>query len=817
MRMRSVGVVSLIVAIVAALVGGSAIAQSTAPASAPAGEPTLQQRLDRLCEQLDRQRESLHIPGCALAIVKDDQVILSRGFGVSDVEKNTPVMPQTLFAIGSSSKAFTAALCAMMVDEGKMTWDDPVRTHLPQFRLADADANEGITMRDLLCHNSGLTRTDLLWASGKASREEILAAIASAEPTEKFREKFQYQNVMYLAAGMAAANAAGLNGDWDAMIAQRIFKPLKMERSNTTLQAAAADPNLARGYTWNEEKKQYMHLPMRDLHGIAPAGAINSNIIDMAQWLRLQLNRGGIEGVRLISEESFDNHMWSKQISLTGTDEAGGERMDYGLGWMLHDWQGRRVVQHGGNIDGFAAQVTLLPDERIGYVLLTNVTATPLQTMSIKVVFDALLGEWSDEPQTPLDPTSVQEYLGKYRFDLMKADCTVLIKDGKLAVDVPGQMVFTMQAPNEAGQWAFDFDPRILISFQRDAAGKVMSLTFHQSGMTFECPKEGATLPIEISLDDAQKYLGKYRDDKNNLDVNVVHRNGRLAVDVPGQMIYDLHMPNADGEWIFRMNDKMAVKFQEDEAGKVTAMVSLRDGKESTLSRVGDAGPAVSAVNLEDVLALHAKACGSDRLDELGNVRLAGSVDMINQGIRDAKIAALSAAPDRFMQKTDMGKFGWITVAVNGDQGWTDSMFKGAEETAADTVSALRFQHPLVLAFDWKSVCEKVEIARLEKVDDREAAVVELTLGKDARCLAFVDRESGRVLMMEYAVPVPGVTTIKTTQTFGDWREIGSTGVQFPHRWEISDNLLGKTIVQIQAIETDVKLPPDAFVMPANK
>ncbi|HEY93291.1 MAG TPA: beta-lactamase family protein, partial [Dehalococcoidia bacterium] len=190
----------LILALVASILTGC----TTPPAPPTTG--SLEQRLERLVEQLEQQRQALHIPGMAIAVVKDDEVILAQGFGVADIEKETPVTPQTIFAIGSSTKAFTATLVGMLVDEGKMDWDDPVTDYLPYFTLdiESEDENAEATIRDLLSHRTGFCRMGLLFASGELPREEVLHAATAAEPFTGFREKFYYSNVMYMAAGVAA-------------------------------------------------------------------------------------------------------------------------------------------------------------------------------------------------------------------------------------------------------------------------------------------------------------------------------------------------------------------------------------------------------------------------------------------------------------------------------------------------------------------------------------------------------------------------------------------------------------------------------------
>ena len=349
-----------------------ALAQSVEPRAASdhvAGEQNaLARRLARLESELENARRELHIPGMAIAVVQDDHVVLARGFGLANLAERLPVTAETLFAIGSSTKAFTATLCAMLVDEGKLAWDDPITKSLPYFTLAlrapeGGTAPAAATLRDLLSHRTGFSRNDVLWASGRASRDLILRTAAGAEPWAPYRTEFLYNNVQVMAAGTAAALAAG--SDWDALVKARLLDPLAMTASSTSIRQCSHDPRLALGYGWEDDRKDWRHLPMRNLDGIAPAGAINSNVHDMAQWVRLQLGHGAIDGHRLVSEAAL-RETWSPQMS------AGGGT-DYGLCWFLSTWNGHKVVEHGGNIDGFAAEVALLPEDGVGFVLLTNV------------------------------------------------------------------------------------------------------------------------------------------------------------------------------------------------------------------------------------------------------------------------------------------------------------------------------------------------------------------------------------------------------------------------------------------------------------
>ena len=344
-------------------VASSTVCEETSAVAEAAVPPAeLEARLERVVSRLEEQRVKEHIAGMSLAVVVDDEVVLTHGFGLADVETKRPVTEDTLFGIGSTTKAFTATLIGMLVDEGKMDFDDPVVEHLPYFDIDTGDSGQSATLRDLLSHRSGFTRMSMLSTAPNVTRKRILETAATAVPFAPFRKEFHYNNVMFLAAGVAAGAAA--ESTWDELIEERVFSPLGMEDSSTTYAAAVASDELSMGYLFDEDTGELDSKKIVNIDGIGPAGSINSNAKDMAQWLRLLLGRGEVEGKRLISEDSLQT-TWTAQMPISGG-------VSYGLGWMLHDWRGQPVVEHGGNIEGFAAQVALLPESRIGFALLTK-------------------------------------------------------------------------------------------------------------------------------------------------------------------------------------------------------------------------------------------------------------------------------------------------------------------------------------------------------------------------------------------------------------------------------------------------------------
>ena len=424
-------------AVSAALLPRPLVAQQAAPSTATASDYTAP--LAAIEKALDDKRKELGIPGISLAIVKDDKIIYLKGLGVKDFERNLPVTPDTRFPIGSSSKAFTAMLAVMSADQGKLSLDDSPKKFLPYFTLRDPEAAAKITIRDLLAHRSGLNRTDLAMVSGVLNREELIKVAGMAKPTAKLGEKFQYQNVMYTAAGESVAKAQ--NSTWDELIATKIFKPLGMNNSDTSPEAMQKSRDYSFGYDYNASTKVTRRLPQRSIPAAAPAGAINSSARDMAQWLRLMLGNGSFNGRRLVSEKGFDE-LVRKQINIAGP-------VDYGLGWFLRQWKGHKVVEHGGNIDGFNAMVAFMPDQKLGFVLLTNVTASPLGSIAMNTIWKNLVADPKVTDATEATATAPaadpKQEVGKYSLAAAGVNFEVSLKDDKLMLTVPGQPAYQLQ------------------------------------------------------------------------------------------------------------------------------------------------------------------------------------------------------------------------------------------------------------------------------------------------------------------------------------------------------------------------------------
>ena len=313
------------------------------------------------------------IPGAAIAVVQDDKVVFLKGYGTKELGGTEPVTPDTLFQIASTSKAFTTTAMAMLATDKKLAFDDPVRKHLPWFRLSDMCADQAVTLRDLVSHRTGLRRHDELWDDTPLTRQDVVRAMGSVGLTKPFRTAYQYQNIMFIAAGEAVAEASGM--PWDDFVRTRIFQPLKMTRTVVSdAEWNAADH--ATGYRYDWQTGQIRPRRPIDTTTIGAGGAIKSNARDMANWLRFQLAGGTFEGKQLVDAELLaETKAPHTMIRLEGnTRELNPEThlMAYGMGWNVSDYRGELLVAHAGALNGFRTHAVLLPEQKAGFAVMMN-------------------------------------------------------------------------------------------------------------------------------------------------------------------------------------------------------------------------------------------------------------------------------------------------------------------------------------------------------------------------------------------------------------------------------------------------------------
>ena len=363
----------------------------TGNAICPAAEPPVAAVLS---EQIESARQHWDVPGLSVAVVHRGEVVLSQGFGRLRADREQPVDGQTLFAIASNTKAFTSAAMAMLVDEGKVCWEDRVQQHLPWLQLHEDWISAELRIDDLLCHRSGLATFsgDLLWWGTPYSPEQVLRRIRHLPMQKRFRAEFGYSNLMFLAAGEVIAGVSGQS--WSEFVQQRILDPLQMTRTRTSVRALVDLDNVAAPHRTELDGNRV--LPWVEWDTMAAAGGLISCSDDMARWLLLQLQGGRLaDGQQLFSPDAA-HRMWSPHTVMS-VSQAAMERTPEthfrccGLGWMLSDYAGRRLIGHGGGYDGMYSRVLLIPEEQLGIVVLTN-SMTGLSSSLATAIADQYLG-----------------------------------------------------------------------------------------------------------------------------------------------------------------------------------------------------------------------------------------------------------------------------------------------------------------------------------------------------------------------------------------------------------------------------------------
>jgi CubicO group peptidase (beta-lactamase class C family) len=345
--------------------------------------------IDELVPEFDRlavdAMADWKVPGAAIAVVQDGQVVLAKAYGQRDVDANLPVTTATQFLIGSITKSFTATGVALLHNEGRLDWTKPVRDYLPEFRLHDPVATERVTVRDLLCHQSGLPRHDWVWLPGDRTSAEMLGVMRYLEPSRDIRSAYQYNNLCYNVLGLLIERLSGQS--YEAFIRARLTDRLGMTVS-FTLDDLEASLEPARPYAVHEDTR----LPaIRLAVGTIAAGAINTSAADLANWMRLHLGKGEFGGERLLPATVIDAlHAPRVYYTEPGFPEFG--EAHYGLGFRCQSYRGDRLVWHGGGLVGWGARMTLVPDFGIGVAVLTNRSPSEVLGTLTWYIIDRLRG-----------------------------------------------------------------------------------------------------------------------------------------------------------------------------------------------------------------------------------------------------------------------------------------------------------------------------------------------------------------------------------------------------------------------------------------
>ncbi|HAZ32024.1 MAG TPA: serine hydrolase [Dehalococcoidia bacterium] len=559
------------------------------------------QRLNGFNDFVTATMNEWKVPGLAIAIVKEGKVIFSEGFGLRETEKGLKVTPETIFAIGSSSKAFTTIAMGILVDDGRLNWDRPLRHYLPTFKLYDPLASERMTPRDLITHRSGLPRHDLMWYNTAFSRQEIFNRLQYLAPSKDFRTYFQYQNLMYMTAGYLVGELSG--SSWEEFVKERIFNPLEMASSNFSVRESQQTSDFALPYTEKDDK--IMEIPFRNIDVVGPAGSINSSVSSLANWLLLHLGKGRYKQVQIISEGNL-NQMHTPQMviqemvqslaAFTRYDEVG--HASYGLGWFVQPYRGHNLIHHGGNIDGFSALVSFMPQQGIGVVVLTNLNGNPLPTIISYNVYDRLLKldeiSWSRRIKEEADRLKEAEAKAKEKSATdRKAETqpSHRLEDYAGSFEHPGYGIISIVMKDDHLELAYNsmpfslkhyhydifemtyepFDMRMKVSFLTDVKGNINSLSIPMEASVEEIVF--TRIPEKCMTDKSflEQFTGEYELFDRSIIVSVKGED-MLVLSIPDQPDYEL-VPYQGAEFTLKGLPGFSIEFKQDESRVVTEAV----------------------------------------------------------------------------------------------------------------------------------------------------------------------------------------------------------------------------------------------------
>ena len=556
------------------------------------------------------------VVGLSVGITVDGETVYLKGHGLRDREKALPVTPRTIFAIGSSSKAFTTFAMGTLVDQGKLKWDTPVRSYLPWFRMKDDAVTLRITPRDLVTHRSGLPRHDLLWYNNAvATREELVRRVAYLPLNRDLRETFQYNNLMFLTAGYLVGVING--SSWEEGLRQLVLTPLGMRRTNFSVKESQSDSDHSLPYTVRRDTIQSM--PFRDISLIGPAGSINSSADDMLKWVGLHLANGKLGDTQVIQSATLRD-MYRPYTPISGmsdVQELGPQ--SYGLGWFVDTYRGRYRAQHGGNIDGFTAAVQLLPRERVGIIVLVNQNGSALGEMIARHAMDRILGaprkDWSGEAlaqraiadrvgreasanksiaQVPNTTPShaLKDYASTYA-DSGYGNATVSIANDTLTLSYNGISAklrhFHYETfagiRNPADPTFEDFQ----VTFRTSAAGRVDAMLAAMDATVPPIVFARQADPRMRQLAFLQQFVGRYRNPLLNVNISL-RDNTLLWTQNNGAPV--ILEPQEEMRFSVAGSQSSVVEFRMDSSGKVTGLRAIQPNSVLEFPRVETPEPA---------------------------------------------------------------------------------------------------------------------------------------------------------------------------------------------------------------------------------
>ena len=559
----------------------------------------LDKRLKGLDSELEKVLKKLEEPGFSVAIVENDQILYSKGFGYRDYENKIKVDSNTLFAIGSATKSFTSSLLGVLREDEKLDFEDSPIDHINELRFYNSQMNDVISIRDMMSHRTGLPRHDASWYFFPTfSKDSLVSRVKHHKPFTSVRNQWWYNNFMFMLQGVVAERIT--NKTWSENIKEMIFDPLGMTRSNTSIAELENSENAAFGYSQDFKKMDYYKIA-----GMGPAGSINSSVNEMSKWLITWINKGEYKGKKILPPNYTEEAISSQSVvvaNLPDEDNPGLHLTNYGYGWFLSSYKGHYRVEHGGNIDGFSTSAAFYPSDKVGIIVLSNQNASNTPSIVRNIISDRMLDvkktDWlkyhfdklkeaeliqkeldknedSDKIKGTNPSRSMNEYEGEYT-NLGYGTFDISMKNDSLFMKIPNKTFWLSHhhydtfLPYELknGKVNLEDESVIFITFSADQLGEIKKLsTGLEPAIEEPIYFDRKIKPIDIETSELDKYVGDFKFMKNTCKTYL--KEDVLYVFVPEQPEYRL---NPIGKHLFSIEklDGYKIKFDVSENDKVT-------------------------------------------------------------------------------------------------------------------------------------------------------------------------------------------------------------------------------------------------------
>ncbi len=564
-------------------------------------------RLKGLEADLNAILEVTHAAGFAVAVVEGDKVVYAKGFGYRDYENKVPADANTLFAIGSSSKAFTSAILGQLRDEDKLSFDDSPIQYVPELSFFNEEMNNQIKIKDLMCHRTGLPRHDFSWYLFPTfDKDSLVARIEFQEPFTGVREQWFYNNFMFLTQGVIAERITGKS--WEDNIKERFFQPLGMSRSNVSITELEQSSNVALGYGLKDDtvinKMAYYHIA-----AMSPAGSINSSVNDMTHWVSTWIHNGKFKGEQILPETYVNEAMSSQMVVGGGLPDKEFPDMhmsNYGYGWFVSSYRGHYRVEHGGNIDGFSANVAFFPADSLGIIVLANQNGSAVPNLVRNTVADRMLKttktDWAKrykeqrikakkmQVENVAATSSVantrpshilQDYTGKYShpgygnfvLQLKNDSLFAAFSKKRFYVSHYHYDIFELLEVTEEGVDTTGFG-NVKINFETNESGDI-SLAKIKFEPTVD-PLEFSRTPtsMEVKKETLERYVGEYMLGETTIKI-YTKNDETLFLFVAGQPEYEL-LATGKHKFSFKALEGFKVEFVESEGNAIDDMTLIQ-------------------------------------------------------------------------------------------------------------------------------------------------------------------------------------------------------------------------------------------------